>query len=144
MKEKMLVVSLQDEIATLKKVDDESSCEDCPMSVVCKRNEEEATIKAFVNHVEVKPGDIVLVKTPKAFVTKLSFFVYTLPLIIFITTVLIFKKLSFSDEASFLYSMIFLAIYYFILRLVDKKLTSKFTPKIIKVVEKRIFVPIDK
>ncbi|MCD6450422.1 MAG: SoxR reducing system RseC family protein [Thermotogaceae bacterium] len=136
MKEKMMVVTVNNDIAILKKIDNEGSCENCAMALLCKRNEEEATIKASTNQIEVKPGDIVLVKTPRASITKVSFFIYTLPLLIFIASILIFKKCSFSDEASFLYSLIFLGIYYFILKLLDKKLTKKFAPKVVKVLNK--------
>ncbi len=140
MKEKMQVVAVEKDIAILKIISSEASCESCPMALICKRDESEGTIKASLNGVKVKPGDIVLVKTPKASITKLSFFIYTLPLVIFIISLLIFKKLSFSDELSFLYSLIFLAIYYLILRFLDKKLAKKFAPKVVKVLERGLFI----
>jgi len=142
MKEKMQVVAVENDMAILRIFEEEETCKTCPLEIICKEDKGEETIRVALNGLQVKPGDIVLITAPKASVTKLSFFMYALPLIMFITSILMFKRFSFSDELSFLYSVVILAIYYLILRFLDKKLAKKFAPKVVKVLEHKLSMSI--
>ncbi len=134
MNEDMRVVRVEGDEVVLEPLE-LGKCETCPFNSACGVDPEKSRITVKTD-LKLVPGDVVEVKTPKAVATRLSFFVYTLPLLIFITLLVTFKSLGFSDELSFVFSIIPVAIYYVFLRGLDKKLAEKYRPKIVKVKRK--------
>lgn len=131
MNEDMRVVRVENGRAVLEPLE-LGKCETCPFNSACGVDPEKSRITVETT-LKLAPGDIVEVKTPKAVATRLSFFVYTLPLLIFITLLVMFKSFGFSDELSFVFSIIPVAVYYVFLRGLDEKLAEKYRPKIVKV-----------
>ena len=136
MNEDMRVVKVESDKAILEPLE-LGKCETCPFNSACGVDPEKNRIVVKTS-IRLVPGDVVEVKTPKAVATRLSFFVYTLPLLIFITLLVILKSFGFSDEFSFVLSIIPVALYYVFLKGLDKKLAEKYSPKIVKV--KRKFI----
>jgi positive regulator of sigma E activity len=111
-------------------------CSSCPFSATCQVDPSRNKVIVESGGMRLAIGDIVEVRTPKAVATRLSFFVYTIPLLIFISLLVVFKSMGFSDEISFVFSIIPVAFYYVFLRNLDKKLANKYRPKIVKVRER--------
>ena len=128
----MRVVKIEDGEAVLEPLELEG-CANCAFSGVCNVDPDKQKLRVGVEGKDIRIGDVVEVKTPKAVATKLSFVVYTVPLIIFISLLVIFKALKYSDEMSFVLSIIPVGIYYIFLRKLDRKIASKYRPKIIAV-----------
>ena len=132
MLEKMVVERVEGGVAILKNME-EAKCDSCPAKSFCRVDPSKNYLRVSSEGLDLNPGDIVVVKTPKAVATRLSFFVYTIPSIIFVLTLVVMKKLNYSDITSFMTSISLIGLYYLFLRRVDKKLKEKFSPKIVEV-----------
>ena len=131
-REMMRVVRIKDDEAVLEPLELEG-CANCAFSSVCNVDPDKQKVVAKIDGKDVRLGDIVEVKTPKAVATKLSFVVYTVPLLIFVTLLVVFKAMGYSDELSFVLSIIPVGIYYAFLRKLDRKIAAKYKPKIISI-----------
>ena len=132
MNEMMRVVKVENGEAILEPLELEG-CASCAFNSVCNVDPDKQKVRVSVDGKDVRMGDVVEVKTPKAVATKLSFVVYTVPLLIFISLLVVFKAFGYSDEMSFILSIIPVGIYYVFLRKLDRKIASKYKPKIVAV-----------
>ena len=126
----MVVKRVEEGKVHLEKVDEDFSCTSCPLKAVCNRKD--ASVKVRKPDFEVQPGDEVLVEIPEGLSTKLSFFTYTLPLIVFVSVIVTFKSLGFSDLFSFLMGLLSMGGYYTALKFLDARMASKFSPRVVK------------
>ncbi len=108
-------------------------CVACPFKESCNVDPDRYTLKVDLEGKKVTPGDVVEVKTPKAVATRLSFVVYTIPLLIFISLLVLFKSQGLSDEMSFVLSIVPVAAYYVFLRKLDERIARRYKPKIVSV-----------
>ncbi len=136
MREKMVVLEVKENEVVLKNTD-EGSCHSCPLHSICKVDPERYTLKVEKGDWDISEGDIVVIKTPRAISSRVSFLLYTIPLLIFISILSILKSLGFSDISSFLFSIGGVGIYYAILKFLDSKLKKRFSPKIVEVIKAR-------
>ncbi|MDN5343800.1 SoxR reducing system RseC family protein [Oceanotoga sp. DSM 15011] len=117
-------------------------CSECSLHGACNiTGTPDLKLRALKNKsVNLKEGDIVLVELPKVSVSKLSFLVYGIPLIIFMAISIILNIIGFSDILSFLIGFSTMLLTYVIIGIYDKKkLKDKYLPKIIE--KKDIILP---
>lgn len=117
-------------------------CATCSMNGGCNilggSNELKVRAKK-TNDTKFEKGDKVLVELPNVPIAKLSFLAYGIPLIVFISIVVLFSFLNFSDIISFSLGIIGLISTYFFINLYDKKrLKDKYLPTIISKVQKKV------
>jgi len=134
LKEKMMVVRVENDFVVLKS-EDEESCHACPLHSICKVDPERYTLKVPKEKWDVEEGDTVVIKTPRAPASRIALVLYTIPLLIFVSILVVSKSFGLSDLFSFLFSLLGLAVYYTITRAVDTKLKKKFSPKIVEVLK---------
>ncbi len=127
------VIKVENNTAYLEKIE-KTDCESCPVKSFCKIEPKEL-LKIDVSGININTGDYVKVKTPKAVVTRLSFFVYTVPAILFIITALTMKFMNFSDIVSFIGSVAVMGLYFVMLKFLDSKLKEKFKPVVVEVLK---------
>lgn len=130
--EMMKVVRVENDEAILEPLELEG-CASCIFNSVCNVDPDKQKIRVSIEGKDIRIGDVVEVKTPRAVATRLSFVVYTIPLLIFISLLVIFKALGYSDELSFVLSIIPVGIYYIFLRKLDKKIASRYKPRIVAI-----------
>ncbi len=131
----MRVVKVEKKEAVLEPLELEG-CATCVFNNVCNVDPDKQRVRVNLNGENINIGDIVEVKTPKAVATRLSFVVYTIPLLIFISLLVIFKAIGYSDELSFILSITPVGIYYIFLRKLDRKIAAKYRPKIVAIRER--------
>ncbi len=132
MGELMRVVNLRGNEAVLEPLELEG-CANCIFNSVCNMDPDKQKVRALVEGLDLKIGDIVEVRTPKAVATRLSFVVYTMPLLIFISLLVMFKYFRYSDEISFILSIVPVALYYMFLRKLDQRIAARYKPKVVAV-----------
>lgn len=130
--EKMVVVQIKDSTVVLAK-ERTSMCGKCPASMFCTGEKQMINLEVDKAQFDLKVGDQVLVKTPAASSMKIAFIVYTVPTIIFVTS-LIIATIFLSEIISFAISISAVASYYLLIKLYDKRFRKKFHPEIIQIV----------
>ena len=130
----MRVVKVEKEEAILEPLKLEG-CATCAFNNICNVDPDKQRVRVSLVGENISVGDIVEVKTPKAVATRISFVVYTVPLLIFISLLVVFKSVGYSDGISFVLSIIPVGIYYVFLRKLDQKIASKYRPKIVAIRE---------
>ena len=134
MKELFKVVEVRnDEIELMKIGGDDlgDGCSGCALSRVCRASDGNRILRLKDErlNVELRKDDIVEIEVPKWMMTKLTFFVYIVPLLIFILSAL-FSYMSFKDEKiSFYISVSSLMISALILKILDKPILKRFMVK---------------
>jgi sigma-E factor negative regulatory protein RseC len=138
-KEIMDVIDIDDEYIYLKTLRTEA-CNSCSVRSGCYilGGSNELKLKAKrIENIDFQIGDKVIVELPNVPVVKLSFLAYGLPLITFLTIVIILYLLNFSDLMSFLIGLAGTCITYLFVKFYDnKKIQNKYLPTIIEKYDK--------
>lgn len=141
-----IVLRIADGIAEIN-LQKNAACKECS-SIFCKPNEDGDNIVFATDSLGVKPGDRVSISIGGGAVYKASFYLYALPLIILVTSLLTCLELlagsAQKELYSFLASMGIAVLYYLGLRLFSAMSNAKpHLPKIIKIstleTEKTVF-----
>lgn len=134
LKEIMDVIDIDDEYIYLKTLRTDA-CNSCSIRSGCNLlgGSKELKLKAKkIEKTEFNIGDKVIVKLPNVPVVKLAFLAYGLPLIVFLTTVIILYSLNFSDLISFIIGLVCTSLTYIFVRIYDKRnVQNKYLPTII-------------
>ncbi len=125
----MVVKEIRGNRVHLVKIEDESSCHSCPLSKIC--NIEEPVLKVEKPNFDLREGDEVVVEIPEGISTKLSFFTYTLPLILFMTVIVLAKSSGSTDLTAFLLGLGSMGVYYLALKFLDTRIAFRYSPRII-------------
>lgn len=81
----------------------------------------------------LNPQDEIVLEMPEVPVTKLAFFSYGIPTIVFVLSLFLFSEIfRMADVHSLLLALIPLASSFFLLRWVDRKIKGKYRPKIVE------------
>ncbi|HDM70116.1 MAG TPA: hypothetical protein ENG58_01770 [Thermotogales bacterium] len=134
MKELFKVVEVRNDEIELMKIggdDLDDGCSGCALSRVCRASDGGRILRLKDErlNVELRKDDIVEIEVPKWMMTKLTFFVYIVPLLIFILSAL-FSYTFFKDEKiSFYISVSSLMISALILKILDKPILKRFMVK---------------
>ena len=134
MKELFKVVEVRNDEIELMKIggdDLDDGCSRCALSRVCRASDGGRILRLKDErlNVELRKDDIVEIEVPKWMMTKLTFFVYIVPLLIFILSAL-FSYTFFKDEKiSFYISVSSLMISALILKILDKPILKRFMVK---------------
>lgn len=119
-------------------------CESCSMYGGCSMlgGSNELKLKAKkIDRFEVNKGDKVVVELPNVPVVKLSFLAYGLPLIVFLTIVILFYSMNFSDILSFIFGVLGMVVTYLTVNIYDKKkLKDRYLPEIVQKIENHKFM----
>jgi sigma-E factor negative regulatory protein RseC len=111
------------------------SCNTCGLKGACNiTGNPDIRIRAKINpELDLNKDDFVVVKLPKVSVTKMSFLVYGIPLIVFIATTVISSLLGLSDIPSFAIGFSVMILAYIFLGIYDRKyLKDKYLPEILE------------
>lgn len=119
------------------KIISQTNCDTCEAKIFCSANNEEEKIAYALDPFGVKPGDRVRIEAKGTKVLKFVFFLYGIPLIIFLVSIfigfVIFKN--YTELYSFLLALFLMAIYFSVFFITRKKLIrknpDKYYPKII-------------
>ncbi|BBE30779.1 hypothetical protein OSSY52_09200 [Tepiditoga spiralis] len=133
MREIMSVIEVKDKYVYLL-TQRAGECDSCELHGACSiTGGPDLKIRAKRNeNLELKEGDTVVVELPKVSITKMSFVVYGLPLIVFLSFTILFYLLGFGDVKSFLFGLTSMAITYTGIAIYDrKKLKDSYFPEII-------------
>lgn len=139
MREVMSVVEVKDKYVYLL-TQRAGECESCELHGACSvTGGPDLKIRAKKNEgLELKEGDMVVVELPKVSITKMSFIVYGLPLMVFLVFTILFYLLGFGDVKSFLFGLASMAITYVGIAIYDrKKLKDLYFPEIIDKISTR-------
>ncbi|MCP5465493.1 MAG: SoxR reducing system RseC family protein [Thermotogae bacterium] len=113
-----------------------SECESCSSQGSCSviPGDNKIKIKAKnENNMSLKPGDCVSVKLPEFSISKVSFIVYGIPLLVFIALTVIMYIAGVPDVYSFLSGLAGMAVAYIIISVADRKIfKDKYLPEIIE------------
>ena len=123
------------------------TCESCAMSGACSiMGSPDTKVKAKnIDKLDLKEGDYVVVELPNVSVTKLSFLVYGIPLIVFIVFTVLFYYLNFGDYVSFLLGLAATALSFVFMGYLDRhKFQDKYLPVILEKYELPVAVPANK
>ena len=131
--EEGIVVSVAEGTAHVA-VTQSESCEDCSAKIICKPKSENEKIIKVEDPLGVKPGDKVRIEVEGGALLSASFFLYGVPLILFLVGIFsgmsIFSNYAAKELYSFLFGIGLITVYYIINFL--KKTSSK--PKLPKIV----------
>lgn len=111
------------------------TCSSCGLKGACNlTGTPDMRIKALrKKDLVLSKGDFVLVKLPDVSISKLSFIVYGIPLLVFIFITIIMYQLNFGDIYSFLGGFLSMIFCFLIIGIYDKKhLKDKYLPEILK------------
>ncbi len=89
-------------------------------------------ILSVKNTAGAKCGDRVLIEMRDTRVISAAFFVYILPLFIFIAGYFLFSYLGVSEMLSAIFSLIVTGVFFVLLKIYDKKNADKFMPEAVK------------
>jgi len=113
-----------------------SECESCSSKGSCSviPGDNKIKIKAKnENNMSLKPGDCVSVKLPEFSISKVSFIVYGIPLLVFIVLTVLMYIAGVPDVYSFLSGLAGMAGAYIIISVADRKIfKDKYLPEIIE------------
>ncbi|MGJ8454882.1 SoxR reducing system RseC family protein [Pseudothermotoga sp. U03pept] len=129
--EKMVVVQIRDSTVVLER-ERTSMCGKCPANMFCTGEAQRIRLEIEKGDFQLSVGDRVVVKTPATSGTKIAFLVYTMPTIIFVV-LLVLAMNFFSEILSFTIAAAAVGLYYFFLKLYDRKFKKKFKPQIIQI-----------
>lgn len=115
------------------------NCGECSAKLFCKPSEGEQKILQVVDSYKTEPGDEVSISVSGSSIFKVSFFLYGLPLIIIIASVIAgveyFKETTQPELYSFLVSICFITVYYILFLFIGKKRNNNnLMPKITSVI----------
>jgi len=129
--EKMVVVQIRDSTVVLER-ERTSMCGKCPANMFCTGEAQRIRLEIEKGDFQLSVGDRVVVKTPATSGTKIAFLVYTVPTIIFVV-LLVLAMNFFSEILSFTVAAGTVGLYYFFLKLYDRKFKKKFKPQIVQI-----------
>ncbi|MEJ5230346.1 MAG: SoxR reducing system RseC family protein [Pseudothermotoga sp.] len=129
--EKMVVIQVKDSTVVLER-ERTSMCGKCPANMFCTGETQTIRLELKKGDFQLNVGDRVLVKTPATSGTKIAFLVYTVPTIVFVG-LLVLAMNFFSEVISFAISAGAVGLYYFFLKLYDRKFKKKFKPQIVQI-----------
>ena len=131
MRETFKVTKVDSKEIEMIKVDDgkyEGDCSKCALAHVCHGAGKDRVLKLEKEMIEanLKKDDLVEIELPEWFLTKLTFFVYLIPLIIFLTAALLSYHFLKDEKLSFYISISSLILSAVILRMTNKLALKKF------------------
>jgi len=132
-REKMVVARVDEKTVLLEKRRD-SMCGHCPARNICNGESQVMRLTVQKGDFNLKVGDLVVVETPAVSGSKLAFIVYTIPLAIFIVTLVALVG-ALGELVSFLTATSAMIVYYLILRVYDRYFRKTFKPHIIEVLK---------
>ncbi|KAF2958793.1 Fis family transcriptional regulator [Thermotoga sp. Ku-13t] len=112
-----------------------SMCGKCPAHMICTGDAQKVQLVVEKSHLDLEPGDVVLVETPAVSATRIAFVVYTIPTLLFIAMVIATVKLA-GELPAFLLGLISVAVYFLALNIYDRRFRKKFKPRILRIIEK--------
>lgn len=131
----MKVIKLVDKNTVELKFSRSSFCNHCVSKSSCNllESSKNLVVKALnPRGLALKVGDTVVVEHKDFSVSKLSFLVYGIPLIVFISFLTLFTILLKSELYGFIGGIIALIISFFALKIYDKKFGKRYKPVIIE------------
>lgn len=143
----MKVVKLIDENTVELEFSRSSFCNHCASRESCNllESSKNLIVKAFKpKELELKIGDMVVVEHEDFSVSKLSFLVYGIPLIVFISALTVSTVVFKSETYGFLGGIVALLLSFLGLRGYDKKFARKFRPTVIEKYEKIDYLSLNK
>ena len=127
MREVGVVGNIKNEIAEI--FIDTSGCENCDLKDHCS-TKMKSSLKAYVNNIQILPGDRVEVEVPDLISLKASLIVYGIPFGLFLSG--FFIGYSFSELMGLIGGLIGLGTSFIITKKVGNSFIKKSLPKIIK------------
>jgi sigma-E factor negative regulatory protein RseC len=115
-----------------------TACGSCPSKNNCytsKTGDAIMEIEAKSKIDDLNAGDYVLIEIPNVSPTKISFLLYGIPLIIFISLLLILSSIGVSEGYAAIFSLIPMVGFYIGLNIFDRKNREKLKPVIVEKVE---------
>ena len=131
MKESFKVVRVDPEEIEMVRLDDqryEGDCSKCALSHICHGVGKDKVLKLRRENVRIdlKENDVVEIEPPEWLVTKLSFLVYIIPLLVFVSSALLSYSIFKDEKISFYISILSLLFSAFLLKSFDKLAMKKF------------------
>lgn len=128
------IISINQQYCQIR-INPQTACESCHLKKNCSVYDfSDKIIECEINHHDYKIGEKVNVTMAQKMATVAVFYVFFLPLLVMILSLIILKLLGLNDKLAGLFSIISLLPYYLLLSKFSRKLTKDFKFKVSKAV----------
>lgn len=133
MRELAIVKELKRDTVLLEKARTQA-CSSCGSKNSCSvsQGDKIVTIQALRNDIEVEPGDTVEIETGKLSATRVAMIVYGIPLVVFLTVLIVINTFLKSEGLAVGLAFASVAVVYGIISIYDRRNRQKLMPRIIR------------